>query len=85
MPLNFFEFLAHTVHLTHSRTNALLLSDLGFLWPYESDLKSHAMSLYFWLQTDINWIIKWLTITLNTLAQIITKLWAVKFSSQKNS
>ena len=45
--------------LTHSRTNAFLWSNWGLLWPNKKTLKTHATVLSFWLQTDIDWIIKW--------------------------
>ena len=45
-----------TVRLTHSRTNALLWSEMRLVWESLNDIKSHTMLLSFWLQTGMNWI-----------------------------
>ena len=42
-----------------NRLFCLLWSDLWLLWPRIKTLKTHARSLGFWLQGDIEWIFKW--------------------------
>ena len=46
----------YTVRLTHSRTNALLWSEMMLVWETLNDINSHTLLLSFWLQTDMNWI-----------------------------
>ena len=52
----------HTAGPTHSRSIRVLCYDLRLLWHAKSSTKSHATPLGFRLQTDIDWIIKWITI-----------------------
>ena len=42
-----------------NRLFCLLWSDFSLLWPKIKTLKTHARSLGFWLQRDIEWIFKW--------------------------
>ena len=48
-----------TVPCRLNRLFCLLWSDLRLLWPRIKTLKTHARSLGFWLQGDIEWIFKW--------------------------
>ena len=53
----------YTAGPTHSLSIHVLFYDLRLLWHAKNSTKSHATPSGFWLQTDIDWIVKWTTIT----------------------
>ena len=59
-----------TVCLKRSRSIWILCYVLRVLWPHKSTLQSHATPLGFWLLADIDWIIKWFTISQTSSSNI---------------